>query len=353
MVATTTAAALRARFEVKVVALIAALFLAPAASAHHSVAAEFDTSQRAELEGEITQVWFTNPHVRYRLTVTNADGAREDWELQGGNVTNLLRQNWTADSLRVGDRVTASGALGRNGAKKLQIREIVTADGRVVPAARRSARDAARYDRCERRQGLRLRRTPSRPDRYHGPVAQRLQVASHGRRSRAEAATFHARRPAPLRVDASVARPFDALPRAWAAANFRRAVQHGHRRRRQSLPRGLPRAQHAATHLDGRAHAAGQHTCDADGLLRRPLGRRRARDRDDASSAGWLDGSGLPMAGDGTRIVERYEFADDRLSIARTMTIYDPYLHGASRAPAVLGARRQPRSNRASAMRSG
>ena len=42
-------------------------------------------------------------------------------------------------------------------------------------------------------------------------------------------------------------------------------------------------------------------------------------------SAGWLDGSGLPMAGDGTRIVERYEFADDRLSIERTMTIHDPY----------------------------
>ena len=30
-------------------------------------------------------------------------------------------------------------------------------------------------------------------------------------------------------------------------------------------------------------------------------------------SPAWLDGSGLPMAGDGTRIVERYEFADDRL----------------------------------------
>ena len=30
------------------------------------------------------------------------------------------------------------------------------------------------------------------------------------------------------------------------------------------------------------------------------------------------------MSGDGTRIVERYEFSDDRLSISRTMTIYDP-----------------------------
>jgi hypothetical protein len=42
-------------------------------------------------------------------------------------------------------------------------------------------------------------------------------------------------------------------------------------------------------------------------------------------SAAWLDGSGLPMKGAGTRIVERWDVADDRLSIDRTMTIYDPY----------------------------
>ncbi len=42
-----------------------------------------------------------------------------------------------------------------------------------------------------------------------------------------------------------------------------------------------------------------------------------------ALSPAWLDGSGLPMSGD-ARIVERYEFSDDRLSVARTMTIYDP-----------------------------
>src|SRR5690606_11753276 len=40
---------------------------------------------------------------------------------------------------------------------------------------------------------------------------------------------------------------------------------------------------------------------------------------------GWLDGSGLPMAGEGTRIVERYEPSEDGLTMDRTMTIYDPY----------------------------
>ena len=40
---------------------------------------------------------------------------------------------------------------------------------------------------------------------------------------------------------------------------------------------------------------------------------------------GWLDGSGLPMSGEGTRTVERYTFAADRLSMDRVMTIHDPY----------------------------
>ena len=42
-------------------------------------------------------------------------------------------------------------------------------------------------------------------------------------------------------------------------------------------------------------------------------------------AAGTLDGSLLPMSGGGTRIVEHWVFSDDRLTMDRTMTIYDPY----------------------------
>ena len=41
--------------------------------------------------------------------------------------------------------------------------------------------------------------------------------------------------------------------------------------------------------------------------------------------AGTLDGSLLPMSGTGTKIVEHWEFSEDRLTMDRTMTIYDPY----------------------------
>jgi len=40
---------------------------------------------------------------------------------------------------------------------------------------------------------------------------------------------------------------------------------------------------------------------------------------------GWLDGSGLPMSGEGTRLEETYTISDDRLTMERRLVIYDPY----------------------------
>lgn len=40
---------------------------------------------------------------------------------------------------------------------------------------------------------------------------------------------------------------------------------------------------------------------------------------------GTLDGSLLPMSGEGTRVVERWALSEDRLALDRTMTIHDPY----------------------------
>ena len=42
-------------------------------------------------------------------------------------------------------------------------------------------------------------------------------------------------------------------------------------------------------------------------------------------SPGTLDGSLLPMSGMDTRVVEHWDFGSDRLSMDRTMTIFDSY----------------------------
>jgi hypothetical protein len=302
-------------------------FLAAAApaAAHHSVAAEFDTSLQGELEGEITQVWFTNPHVRYRLTVKSADGTTEDWELQAGNVTTLLRQSWTADSLRVGDRVTVAGDLGRAGAKKMRIREVVMADGRILPP-----RGAAQSDRNT---------IFASADKYYGYNARKntypIDITGPWRNDYKWRVTVDDLEPKPIPFTAEGKRLFDAtepwhdyalrcmamgLPRVFGAPYNVDIVDAGNHYLMVYIEHNTPRR----VWMDGR-------TAPAD-TPPTPMGFSVGRWEDDVLvvettylTAGWLDGSGLPMKGEGTRIVERYVFSDDRLSIDRTMTIYDPY----------------------------
>ena len=55
--------------------------------AHHSFSAEFEADKTADLSGKIVQVWWNNPHIRYRLQVMGEGGATEDWELQAASIT--------------------------------------------------------------------------------------------------------------------------------------------------------------------------------------------------------------------------------------------------------------------------
>ncbi len=291
--------------------------------AHHSVAAEFDRTQIGELRGEITQVWFTNPHVRYRLSVTDENGAGEDWELQGGNVTNLLRMNWTADSLRVGDRVTVTGELGRDGARKLNIRELQTADGRVLPP-----RDRERSD-------LNVVTASAELDYGYRSALRPHDITGPWRNDYRWRVTVNDLEPQPLPFTAEGRQRFDAteawqdyalrcvapgLPRIFGAPYNMEIVDAGSHYLMVFIEHNTPRR----IWMDGRRPAA-----DAPPT---PMGFSVGRWEDRTLvvettnlSPGWLDGSGLPMAGEGTRIVERYVFSDDGLTMERIMTVYDRY----------------------------
>ena len=108
------------------------VLLAAPADAHHSFAAEFDYDLTGTIEGEVVEALYVNPHVRYFVSVVGEDGKEEIWDAQTRSVSALTRVGWTKDLIKVGDRVVLEGNLGRDGARKIWIRELKTASGRVI-----------------------------------------------------------------------------------------------------------------------------------------------------------------------------------------------------------------------------
>jgi hypothetical protein len=307
--------------------LVTALALAGEAAAHHSFAAEFDADKTAELAGKITQVWWSNPHVRYRLEVTGEGGATEDWELQALNITGLQRLGWTQQTIQVGDELTVSGQLGRDGAKKLFVRSIERPDGSKLLTGRG---DATGPDPNQ------VHATPGKNYGY-GPISSNYPVDITG--------PWRNRYKFRLTVDDLEPKPtpFTAEGRALFAA-----TDHYQDPALRCLALGLPRlfgAPYDMEIVDAGTHYVMIHV--EHNTPRRVWmdGRQPPPDTQPSSLGfsvghwegdvlvietthllpGWLDGSGLPMKGEGTRIVERYEFTDDRLAMDRSMTIYDPY----------------------------
>ena len=91
---------------------VLALF-AQAAYAHHSAASVYDRSSIVEAEGEITEVAWVNPHVRFKMRGAEAGGRERIWDIESNSVSIVSRFGLTAGLVEVGDRVKVAGNGGR------------------------------------------------------------------------------------------------------------------------------------------------------------------------------------------------------------------------------------------------
>jgi Family of unknown function (DUF6152) len=89
--------------------------LAGKAIAHHS-ANMFDSDRTIEISGTIREFQWTNPHVWIQVTVENADGAAEEWSIEGGGPNSLSRRGWRPTTFKPGDAVAFKVHPMRNGA---------------------------------------------------------------------------------------------------------------------------------------------------------------------------------------------------------------------------------------------
>jgi hypothetical protein len=298
-----------------------------AAQAHHSFSAEFDANVREKLSGVVTEVRYSNPHVRYRIDVKNAAGATESWELQASSVTALRELNWEKDSITVGDVVKVEGQRGRNNALKLFIRGVEMEDGRMIGQA---AGDASRAQPA----------VAASADKQYGfgdiaGSARPVDISGYWNNRYKFKTTVNDLDPKPLPFTAEGKAKFDSIGKYDDYAL--RCLSYG-------LPRlfGNP---YNMTIYDAGTHYLFLYV-DHNSPRQIWMDGRKPDDKTPITSngfsvghwegkelvietthllPGWLDGSGLPMSGEGTRTVERYSIAEDGLTMDRVMTIYDPY----------------------------
>jgi hypothetical protein len=93
--------------------------LAVPSYAHHSFAAEFDSSKCMDFNGTLTGIEWQNPHGYFHVDVKNASGGVDSWSFQTVSLITLKRSGTSRRDFldNIGKPVYVRGCLAKNGIK--------------------------------------------------------------------------------------------------------------------------------------------------------------------------------------------------------------------------------------------
>src|ERR687888_59400 len=99
--------------------------------AHHEILAKFDASKPRTLNGVVTSVDWTSPHVHVLMNVP--EGQRlVNWAVELESPVDLERSGWNRSSLKPGDAVTVQGPGARDGSRQIWGNSITKAGQKIL-----------------------------------------------------------------------------------------------------------------------------------------------------------------------------------------------------------------------------
>jgi len=94
---------------------VSLLCVSESALAHHSFTSEFNPNQILRIQGTVTEVSWTNPHVALKLTVKDSAGPTV-WTVNGDSPVILVRNGWTRQTFAIGEQLAVCGYAGKTSA---------------------------------------------------------------------------------------------------------------------------------------------------------------------------------------------------------------------------------------------
>jgi hypothetical protein len=113
-------------------ALVLAAFMTTA-GAHHSFGQYYLESDTIEIEGQVVEFQYKNPHTWIHVDAQDPFGRRAIYAAEWGSVSGLERQGVLKNTVKVGDRVRVWVSPNRNpNDTRVRLKRIQLPDGRTL-----------------------------------------------------------------------------------------------------------------------------------------------------------------------------------------------------------------------------
>lgn len=111
---------------------IGVLMVASSLFAHHAWAV--DTTRSITVQGTVTGVDWSNPHVQIFLDTKDDNGKVVKWTVGGPSPSRMAGTGWDKNTLKPGDVITAVGQRATDAPNLLKTQKVVLASGKELVA---------------------------------------------------------------------------------------------------------------------------------------------------------------------------------------------------------------------------